>query len=280
MSKLSFVKYHGAGNDFILIDDRTLFFDPTLVPQLCHRHFGIGADGLILLQHDSLADFRMRIYNSDGSEAESCGNGLRCLFLFLLHLGLPQQTYQIATGENIVEASMAGDKVSIELMPVSVEKERIGHGQQYTTGLNVKQQYTTGLNVKRLYICERPIYFLDTGVPHVVTFDPEVNKLNMIEAVAPIRHHPEFQPKGTNVNFAEVQKDHVRVRTFERGLEGEPLACGTGSAAVAVVMSQIFGWPDPIRIVCAGGDLEFYVKDGLRMVGPAAKVFEGIWQRR
>lgn len=258
MSKLSclkfpFVKYQGAGNDFILIDDRTFFFDPSQVPALCHRQLGIGADGVILLQDDSQADFRMRIFNKDGSEAESCGNGLRCLLLFLLHLKLPIKAYRIATGQKEVEASYLNGKVSILL-----SKEKI--------------------SVKRLYIDGQEIHSLDTGVPHAVLFVPQIDQVNVIQEAPRLRYHPHFQPAGTNVNFAEKRRSGLYVRTYERGLEAEPLACGTGAAAVAVVASQLFGMRDPIQIICPGGVLEFYVDEGVRMVGPAAKVFEGLWQ--
>lgn len=249
MSKLTFVKYHGAGNDFILIDDRALFFNSTLVPHLCHRRFGIGADGVVLLQNDSIADFRMRIFNSDGSEAESCGNGLRCLMKFITHLGLPQKTYRIATANRIVEASFIGEKVAIQMGLPS--------------------------NVKQLYIGGREVHFLDTGVPHAVIFVPDVQTIDLMNEGAVLRHHPSFQPKGTNVNFASLQSDgSIRVRTFERGLEGESIACGTGAVAVGVVARG----QNPVRICFAGGEIEIYVEEsGVKMVGEAVEVFEGVY---
>lgn len=250
MSTLTFVKFQGAGNDFILIDDRALFFNPTQVKDLCHRKFGIGADGVILLQNDSLADFRMRIFNSDGSEAESCGNGLRCLLRFLVDLGLPRKNYRIATADRIVEAGFEQDLISINMGPAR--------------------------NVKQLYIQGREIHFLDTGVPHLVLFVPDVQKVDFLKEGAFFRHHSLFQPRGTNVNFASLQSDRIDVRTFERGLEGESLACGTGGAAVAVIASQKYGLANPIRISFPGGLLEFHIDDEIRMVGEARKVFEGV----
>lgn len=243
-----FSKYQGAGNDFILIDDRALHFNPTLVPQLCHRKFGIGADGVLLLQNDPHSDFRMRIFNSDGSEAESCGNGLRCLMLFIVDLGLPKKTYRIATGERVVQAGFEGDKISVQM--------------------------GTALHLKELCIDGYTVHSLDTGVPHVVVFSPNTD----LKTIGPfLRRHPAFQPAGTNVNMAQVQSDgSVHIRTYERGVEGETLGCGTGAAAVGVIASQKYHLPNPIRICSAGGAIEVYV-DGLNvtLVGSALKVFEG-----
>jgi diaminopimelate epimerase len=242
-----FVKYQGAGNDFILIDDRAHSFDQTRVKFLCNRKFGIGADGVILLQKD----LRMRIFNSDGSEAESCGNGLRCLMKFLLHLGFPRKPYRITTGNRIVEADFVGERISVQMgAPRDVQQHIIN-------------DYT--------------IHSLDTGVPHAVLFVPDVQKVDLATLGAFFRHHPIFQPRGTNVNFAQVQIDgSIRVRTYERGLEGESLACGTGAAAVASIARQIHGLANPIHIHFPGGTLEMHVDETeVRMVGDAIKVFEG-----
>ncbi len=246
---LCFAKFQGAGNDFILIDDRAPHFTPHLVPQLCHRKFGIGADGVILLQTDPAADFRMRIFNSDGSEAGSCGNGLRCLMKFIVDLGLPKKNYRIATGDRIVQAGYVGDKISVQM------------------GL--------ALNLKKLNIEGFEIHSLDTGVPHAVVFSPDAD----LKILGPLlRYHSAFQPAGTNVNIANLQSDgSIRVRTYERGVEGETLACGTGAAAVGVIASQEYHLPNPIRICSAGGEIDIHV-DGLNvtMIGCAIKVFDGI----
>jgi len=258
-----FVKYQGAGNDFILIDDRALFFDVSQVKSLCDRKFGIGADGVILLQRgcekivavpissQPQNNFRMRIYNSDGSEAESCGNGLRCLMKFLLHLGMPKKNYRIITGNREVEAGFVGDRVSVQMgAPRDVQSHSIGGYQ---------------------------LHSLDTGVPHIVTFVPDVQEVDLTTLGAFFRYHPIFQPRGTNVNFACLQSDgSIRVRTYERGLEGESLACGTGAAAVAAIASKNYSLPNPIRVCFPGGHLEMSVDDrGVTMVGDAVKVFEG-----
>lgn len=249
MSTLSFVKYQGAGNDFILLDDRALSFDPSLVPKLCHRKFGIGADGVILLQHDSLSDFRMRIFNPDGSEAESCGNGLRCLLRFMIDLGLPKKNYRIATHERVVQAGFLGDKIEV----------RMGEAKL----------------LKKLYISGHEVHFLNTGVPHAVVFaDADFFTLAPL-----LRHHAAFQPSGTNVNLARLESDgSIYIRTYERGVEGETMACGTGAAAVGVIASLTYQIKNPIRISSLGGEIQIRVEGfQVTMVGDALKVFEGIY---
>ena len=131
-------------------------------------------------------------------------------------------------------------------------------------------------NVKQLYICGKDVHSLDTGVPHAVVFVSDVQAVNLAREGAVLRHHALFQPRGTNVNFAALQKDgSVQVRTYERGLEGESLACGTGAAAVGAIASQIYRLPNPIQICFPGGDIDIHVTDEVRMVGRAVKVFEG-----
>ncbi|HSX26099.1 MAG TPA: diaminopimelate epimerase, partial [Chlamydiales bacterium] len=216
MSKLTYAKYEGAGNTFILIDDRAPFFDKNLVPQLCHRE---NVDGLILLQLDPEADFRMRIFNRDGSEAESCGNGLRCLIRFIADLGFPRRLYRIAMADRIVEGEFVGDNVRIQL------------GEPRDLKLHLKIDSWT-------------VHFVDTGVPHLVIFVPDVDAVDLLNLGPYFRHHPQFQPRGTNVNFAELQKDgSLKIRTYERGVEGEVAACGTGAAAVGFIAPLLFPLP-------------------------------------
>ncbi len=247
MSKLFFVKYQGAGNDFILIDDRAPHFSPHLVPKLCHRKFGIGADGVILLQTSDLADFRMRIYNADGGEAEGCGNGLRCLVKFLPELGFPKKSYRIAMGKRVIEAQFVGEQIALDMGMAT--------------------------HLKRLQIEGYEVHSLNTGVPHAVVFTEE-----KLESLGPfLQNHPAFAPEKTNVNVAYLEKDHIRVRTFERGV-GETLACGTGAAAVGFIASTQSLLPNPIRICMPGGDLHIEVKEsGIRLIGDALKVFEGVY---
>lgn len=245
MSTLTFAKFQGAGNDFILIDDRALHFDPRLVPKLCHRRFGIGADGVILLQKAAAADFRMRIYNADGGEAESCGNGLRCTMLYLLELGFPKRPYRIATKERVVEAYFVGEKIAIDFGEVSE------------------------LSLKQIFGYE--VHTIHTGVPHAVLFTKDA-----LDILGPlIQNHEAFLPAKINVNVAQIHEDHIEACTFERGV-GKTLSCGTGAAAVGFIAIQKFQCPNPVLISMPGGQLQVQV-DGNRvtLIGDAAKVFDG-----
>ncbi len=250
-----FSKYEGTGNDFILIDDRTnrFSFDEKKIAHLCHRKFGIGADGLILLQSDKEGSFEMRIFNSNGKEAESCGNGLRCLGQFLLDLGFPKQSYAIKTHDRQVK--------------ISYLKEGVGVLMGKAQDLKLKIATEMG-----------EVHFANTGVPHAVHFVKDVEKVNLHSLGPLLRHHSLFQPKGVNVNVAALQADQtIHVRTFERGVEGETLACGTGACAVAAIASELYCLPFPIHICFAGGKLKILLEEeGLLMVGSAHKVFDGI----
>lgn len=245
---LSFGKYQGAGNDFLLIDHRAPHFSPSLVPLLCNRKYGVGADGVILLENDSQADFRMRIFNSDGSEAESCGNGLRCLLRFISDLGFPKQNYQIATHDRIVQAGFKGDQIWVQM------------GQ--------------ALHLEKHFLEGHEIYALNTGVPHAVLFSESADFLSLARK---IRHHEVFQPSGTNVNIAWIGNDgKMYARTFERGVEGETLACGTGAAAVGYIASIYKGFSNPIQVCFAGGVIEIEVEGNeITLIGDARSVFEG-----
>lgn len=254
-SCVNFSKYQGAGNDFILIDDRLLSFpleNQSKIRQLCDRKFGIGADGLILLQPSSNAHFLMRIFNSDGGEAESCGNGLRCLGRFLIDLGLPLQKYRIELYKKIVEISYVGRLIEVDM----------GIAQDLALHQTIDQHV---------------LHIVNTGVPHAVIFVENIDSAP-IKTVAPfLRSHPFFHPKGTNINFAFRQNDSsIRIRTFERGVEGETLACGTGACAVAVIAKELYSLPGPIVIHCVGGDLTISFSDHrIQMAGSAELLFTG-----
>lgn len=249
MSKISFGKYQGAGNDFILIDDRRLFFptaDSIFIHHLCDRKFGIGADGLILLQ----PDFRMRIFNRDGNEVESCGNGLRCLARFISDLG--ETPSQIRVGDQIVSIDLQGEKIGIEM----------------GAARDLKLHFATEKGV---------VHCVNTGVPHVVFFVPKVEEIDIATEGPYFRHR-----FGANANFAAVQPDgSIRVRTFERGVEGETLACGTGACAVALIAQKVLGLSDSIPIDFPGGRLEIQLRGNkMKMIGPAVKVFDGNFTQR
>jgi diaminopimelate epimerase len=258
---IPFSKYQGAGNDFILIDNRKKIF-PTekfsSISKLCERKWGIGADGLILLENSTSADFRMRIFNSDGKEAESCGNGLRCLMKFLIDLGLAPKPYKIELMNGQVVVAVKGD------MPVVY--------------LDDPQNLQLSVHLKDL---SQTVHLVDTGVPHGVVFTQQVEKTRVAEMGRILRNHPAFSPKGINVNFAQVMQDRVKVRVYERGVEDETLACGTGAAAVALIAHELHDLPSPISLEFPGGMLEvsFEKEKGryknIQLIGSAELVFIG-----
>lgn len=261
MLKRSFAKYQGAGNDFILIDDRDQSFpilDRALISDLCRPKTGIGADGLILLQQETRpsfpALFRMRIFNLDGQEAEGCGNGLRCLAKFLLDLGLSREKTPVGTFDRVVHLDYAEDLVEVEM------------GQPKELQLHL----STSLG---------SVHFVNTGVPHAVHFVPDVASIDLPKLGKFFRHHPLFAPHGANANFATLLPDgSVQVRTFERGVEGETLACGTGGCAVAVITAALHATSrlSPLTIRFPGGNLQISMREGqIVMGGPAHQVFEG-----
>ena len=260
--KIPFVKYHGAGNDFVLIDDRTLFFpleQSPLISSLCHRSQGIGADGLILLQPSAKADFQMRIFNADGSEPAMCGNGIRCLAAFIRKLGWEQSHCSIETGHGVVCCQIDPDQIGVYLgHPSLILKEH---------HLNISGQ-------------SWKIHVVDTGVPHGVIFVDDLTQLDLVQLARPIRFHPQFSPGGINVNFAQVMPEgSILVRTYERGVEGETLSCGTGSAAVGWLASQLFSLSQPLAIYNTDRSHLLQIRHsesiGIELWGQATQVFEG-----
>jgi diaminopimelate epimerase len=212
--------------------------------RLCQRRLGIGADGVILLQNAPDADFRMRIINSDGTEAESCGNGLRCLVQFIHDIGLKLNSVRININNKIVTGKIQDDKITIEMGKLP--------------------------KIEKIHLENLELYFLNTGVPHTVVFSPEFEKAPFI------RSHSHFDPAGTNVNFVQKSSSGVyQVRTFERGVEAETLACGTGACAVAAVLNQL-KISSPYYLKFSGGEIEIQIKDGsLFMTATAKLVYTG-----
>ncbi len=261
--KLSFLKYHGNGNDFILIDDRSSFFpiqNQELISFLCSRNSGIGSDGLILLQSSSVAHFRMRIFNSNGLEADLCGNGLRCLILYLKNLGFQEDSFLIETQQSVIPCSIQGAIVYVTLPVPKVMHWGIKLGEEGSY----------------------EAYVINTGVPHAVIFVEDLEAYPVKRVGQWIRSHPCFGSEGVNVNFVKKVVDGtLRIRTYERGVEDETLACGTGCAAAALVAFQLGSMPPLIRVTTKLGDsLEFTISECLEgkkveMRGSASFVFEG-----
>jgi diaminopimelate epimerase len=269
---LHFFKMNGAGNDFIIVDNRDLSLtkelDADTIAALCDRHRGIGADGLLAVEPAQKgADFRFRYYNADGGEAEMCGNGARCFGRFTAHLGeivLKKVTFETIAGT--LAAEMVGEDV------------RIAMSEPKDLKLNTDAKIPG---------FDSPLHFVNTGVPHVVAFlkSPQaLDEFDVYNHGAAIRNHTAFAPAGTNANFAAVlSPGHISIRTYERGVEDETLACGTGMVASALVHHLLTGAPSPIKVDVEGGDtLEIgFEKNGeqsfknVTLTGPADFVFEG-----
>jgi len=257
---------NGAGNDFVLLDGRApgLKLTRAQVVGLCDRHRGIGADGLVVLRDCASrnADWAWEFYNSDGSTGEMCGNAARCFARYVQRLTAGKGTLTFQTQAGIITARFQGRRVTVNLTPPA--------------GLRLNERVPLSLG-------SPTIHFLDTGVPHAVLFVPDADKAMVRELGPEIRRHPHFGPRGANVNFVQVLgPNRIRVRTFERGVEGETLACGTGVTASALISSRIHGFGSPVKVRVQGGDLlevSFKIAHGqfadVRLTGPAQFVFEG-----
>lgn len=256
---------HGAKNDFILVDDRSLTFptqDHQWIASLCARRTGVGSEGLILIQPSSRAHFRMRFFNPDGSEVEMCGNGARCVARLAYEIGIAPADLTFETAAGFVTAHIQGNQVALE-MPEPKDWRWHQH-----------------LKVDDLEIT---YHFVNTGVPHVVVRVQDLETTPVAKWGPQIRYHPNFSPAGTNVNFVQVLAGNVlRVRTYERGVEAETLACGTGITAAGLIAARL-GWVTlPVKVLAASGDtLEVngqLDQDSVILVtlsGPAVHVFTG-----
>lgn len=253
----TFYKYQGTGNDFIIIDNRDMRFnrkDNALVAKLCDRRFGIGADGLILLQNKQGYDFEMVYYNSDGNESSMCGNGGRCIVAFAHKLGLLNEKARFTAIDGEHEAILKGDQISLKMADVNeIEKNA-------------------------------DFYFLSTGSPHYVKFVKDIEHYNVFEEGKKVRYNKRFKEKGTNVNFIEKQNNSLFVRTYERGVEGETYSCGTGVTAAALIaaLTGTSTAAENCAIKTLGGKLNVHFKrksensfDNIWLEGPATFVFKG-----
>jgi diaminopimelate epimerase len=265
--RLRFVKMHGAANDFVVIDHREAFLpaDPSaLFARLCDRRRGIGADGVLLLERDPELDFSMRYHNADGGAAEFCGNGARCIARFALDLGLGAGGavgFRTAAGRKRATA-LADGRIALEFGPVEDgEHVRLAVANRVVEGRRVR-----------------------AGVPHLVVPVPSVADVALPEEAPPLRRHERFGPEGANVDFVTPRPDgRVAMRTWERGVEGETLACGSGAIASALWAVLEAGAPSPVTIRTAGGD-ELVVAfatgpegRSATLTGPAEVSFTGEW---
>lgn len=270
--KVRFTKMHGNGNDFILVDE----FDgivieeekkPEFVRAACHRYFGIGADGMLFVQRSDVADVRFRYFNSDGSEAEMCGNGIRCFSRYVVEEGYADSPLSVETLAGILGLEVTKDEegwwIKVDMGKPKLEKGDIPAvedvwGREFEFEGRKLQAYA-----------------LNTGVPHAVIFVEDLN-FDIVPVARYIRYHPLF-PEGINVNFARVIDSRtIQVRTYERGVESETLSCGTGSVAVAVVANMLGKTEKSVDVLTKGGKLKIDVADStVYMTGQAARVAEG-----
>ncbi len=255
----------GCGNDFLLFDTRYQDFPHThtdLMKRLCHRHYGIGADGILLLESSARADVRMRIFNADGSEAEMCGNGIRCFVAWLQHLGFNQSVYSIETMHRIITAQVKDSLIYVDM--------GVPQDLQWELDINFLDQSVKG-------------HYLNTGVPHVVVLVDQLENVDVNHWGAALRHHVMWKPQGVNANFVQIlSKQKIKVRTFERGVEKETLACGTGATAAALVVAYLENWDAPIQVETHSKEnltISFMRTDQsfskVEMAGSAFQVFEG-----
>lgn len=256
---IPFYKYQGTGNDFVMIDNRDLQFqqdNTELINRMCDRRFGVGADGLILLNPSDTYDFTMVYYNADGNEGTMCGNGGRCLVAFAHDLGVIKDKTTFDAVDGLHHATIENGLVNLQMIDVSE--------------IQINAEYA----------------FLNTGSPHHVQLVENIGAYDVFNNGKKIRNGAPYFKEGTNVNFAEAIDDTTfRVRTFERGVEDETLACGTGVTAVAIAMyAQNLTQSQQIKLLVEGGELEvsFQKKGNLFedvfLKGPAKFVFDGTFQ--
>jgi diaminopimelate epimerase len=254
---IKFHKYQGTGNDFVMIDNRSNAFSHDLptITKLCDRKFGVGADGLILIENHESLDFEMVYFNADGSKS-LCGNGSRCAVNFAHFLGIIANDTNFQTIDGAYYAKIENERVHLKMSDQKAPKKSEAH------------------------------YFLNNGSPHHIEFVDEVDQINVYQEGRERRHRDTYAPDGCNVNFVEIlDAKSIYVRTFERGVEDETLSCGTGIAASALAAVDK-GLRSPITIQSKGGNLEVRFErtehktfENIWLIGPAEMVFEGIFQR-
>jgi diaminopimelate epimerase len=257
--KIEFAKYHGAGNDFIVLNDlkdNFKFLNTEIINKLCDRHFGIGANGLIRIQNSDVSDFKMIYYNSDGKEGSMCGNGSRCAVVFANNIGVSFKSKSFTAYDGL-------------------------HAFQYYSDKLVK----VGMNDVSSITKIGNDYLINTGSPHLVIISSDIDQKNIKDLGAKIRYSETYKVEGVNVNFIEIKNDVVFIRTYERGVEDETLACGTGCTAAAIISSILkndFAFNQSVNIKALGGLLKVdFTAEGkniyknIFLEGPVEKVFEG-----
>jgi diaminopimelate epimerase len=270
MVRIPFYKMSGSGNDFILIDNRDGIVDDQHLKQLvvgaCRRKMSAGADGLLLIENSSRADFKWRFYNADGSRAEMCGNGARCAGRFAFITGITGPELSFETDVGLVTAEIIDDRVKIGM----------------TDPIDLRENRT-------LLVGETTLHydFINTGVPHVVLSTDDIEGIDVFELGCAIRYHEIFSPAGTNVNFMEpIGNNTIAVRTYERGVEDETLACGTGCVAASLVMCLKHQWASPVNVKTHSGVMlrvYYTIEEGvftrIYLEGDARVIYHGtLWE--
>lgn len=265
--KIKFWKTSGAGNDFIVFDNRKGAIPEerksALAKDLCRRGLSIGSDGILLIEPSSLAPFKMRVFNANGSEAETCGNAARCSALMAHRLKIASRNMCFETQAGLYQAWVKDNLARISMTDPKDPKFDI--------------------LIKEPWIPSPSVHFINTGVPHVVLFVKDLDNLDVIGIGRNLRHYPIFQPAGTNANFIMLQDpNHARIRTYERGVENETLACGTGCVASAIIASHFGHVKSPVHLKTKSGivnTVHFTPGEGLptniQLEGEARLVFEG-----
>lgn len=263
---VSFHKMHGSGNDFVLIDNRTLRLPQAQMAlwarRICRTAFGVGADGLIFLQDPPAgvdADYIWHFYNADGSRAEMCGNGSRCAARLAYELGLADRRHTLGTDAGPVRAEVHPDKGTVKVQLTPPEAMTLD------ATLNVDGE-------------EHTVHFVNTGVPHAVLLSDAVDAVDVKALGRAVRNHEHFAPAGANVNFGQVKsRERMLLRTYERGVENETFACGTGAAATALVANKLGLVDEQVLLTTSGGEeLRIHIEDGaVYLEGHAVKTFQG-----
>ncbi len=264
MRVIKFSKMEATGNDFVTFDNRKKIIRNRVsdfARKLCDRKLGIGADGLLLVENSRIADFKMRIFNPDGSEPDMCGNGARCAALYAKLNKIAPYSMRIDTRAGLLSAKVGSASVKINM----TEPKEI----QLGIGLNL---------MNKAY----KLHYINTGVPHVVCFVKDVDRVDLIAIGRAIRYHRLFMPAGTNANIVSLKgRASILARTYERGVEDETLACGTGSVASAVISGIVKGLKSPVTVHTRGGNLKIYFTlknnsvGNVFLEGKAREVFKG-----
>ena len=284
MKKIPFMKFSGAGNDFIVVDNRDRAIDPKKMPAfvagVCRRHLSIGGDGLIFLEKSRKYDFRWRFYNNDGGEANFCGNGARCVARFAYLKKIAPKAMRFEGTAGVIDAHVDGEQVTVCVpapsgvrlhVRLSVPSHR-RRRSDITVPSSASHEGTTLEG-----------HVINTGVPHFVYFVQDTATAEIMGIGRPIRYHDTFKPAGTNVNFAQVVDRHtIKIRTYERGVEDETLACGSGALASALVAALVHKVESPITVIpLSRMPLRVSFKQSgerfakLTLTGEARAVFEG-----